>query len=182
MGVNPYAQYKKVQVETADQGKLLLMLYDGALRFLGRARVCLEEGDLQGTNNNILRAQDIIAELMSSLKLDVGDIAHSLYSLYEYMHHLLVQANINKDGVPLEQVEEMLKELADSWRESIEGKKVPGEMGNGVKKLFEIDEDRPGDLEKGQHKKQAKSKSGYEPGIRDEGFLQEGSSRLNISG
>ncbi|MDO9536596.1 MAG: flagellar export chaperone FliS [Bacillota bacterium] len=182
MGANPYAQYKKVQVETADQGRLLLMLYDGALRFLGRARVCLEEGDLQGTNNNILRVQDIIAELMSSLKLEVGGVALSLYSLYEYMHHLLVQANISKDGVPLGQVEEMLKELAASWRESIEGKIIPREMGNQVKKLIEIDEDGPGESEKVQDKMQAKSKSGYEQKTRDEEFLQEGSSRLNISG
>jgi len=182
MGANPYAQYKKVQVETADQGKLLLMLYDGALRFLDRARACLEEGDLQGTNNNILRVQDIVNELMSSLKLEVGDVALSLYRLYEYMSHLLVQANINKDGVPLAQVHQMLKELADSWKESLGGGKNPNLMEPQVKKLFEIDEVGPGKPDKIHEEMQEKRKSGYEPRARDEGFLQEGFSRLNISG
>lgn len=172
MGVNPYVQYRKAQVETADQGKLLLMLYEGALRFLERARVCLEGKDLQGTNNNILRVEDIITELMSSLNPEAGGVALSLYSLYDYMHHLLVEANIKKDGAPLGQVEQMLGELAAAWKESFEGKKIPGEMGNQVKKLFKIDEDGYEESEKG----------GYGPGIREEDILREGFGRLNISG
>ncbi len=119
MGINPYAQYQRTQVETADQGRLLLMLYEGALRFLGRARRALEAQDKETANNNMVRAQEIIAELMSALDLNAGEVALSLFRLYEYMHYLLVQANIKKDRELLGQVEGMLLELREAWRGAI---------------------------------------------------------------
>lgn len=119
MAANPYAQYQKNQVETADQGKLILMLYEGAVRFLEGSRKALQEGELQKAHHNLVCAQDILAELMSSLDLEAGDVAVSLFRLYDYMHNLLVQANVKKDAEPLEQVEKMLLELRDAWKESL---------------------------------------------------------------
>lgn len=119
MAANPYAQYQKNQVETAGQAKLILMLYEGAVRFLEGSRKALQEGELQKAHQNLVRAQDILAELMSSLDLEAGDVAVNLFRLYDYMYNQLVQANVKKDAEPLEQVEKMLLELRDAWKESL---------------------------------------------------------------
>ena len=120
MSANPYAQYQRVGVETADRGRLLLMLYEGALRFLRRARKSLYDRDLEGANNNLLRAEDIVSELMASLDLENGGkIADGLFRLYDYMYRLLLEANLKKDPQPLDQVEKMLEELRDTWKEAL---------------------------------------------------------------
>lgn len=125
MAADPYRQYQKVRVETADRGALVLMLYEGALRFLGRGRKSLQKKDLEGAHNNLLRAQDIITELMASLDLERGgEIAVGLFRLYDYMYRLLLEANLKKDPQPLEQVEMMLFELRDTWKEAL-GEKEP---------------------------------------------------------
>ena len=76
---NPYQQYKKNQIETADQGKLIVMLYDGAIKFISRAIELMDRKkvtgeDIETIHKNIIRTQDIITELMSSLNMDAGDI------------------------------------------------------------------------------------------------------------
>ena len=119
MVANPYARYQKTQIETADQGKLLMMLYEGALRFLGRSRKSLECEELEEANNNLVRVQEILTELMSSLDLEAGDVAISLFRLYEYMYYLLIEANIKKTVEPLDQVEKLLEELRDAWKEAL---------------------------------------------------------------
>lgn len=124
MGVNPYAQYQKIQVETADQGKLLLMLYAGALRFLGSAKKSLGEGDLESVNHSLLRVQDIVTELMSALNLEAGEVAGGLLQLYDYIHYLLVQGNVKKEVQFLDQAEALLLELQDSWKEILGEKQV----------------------------------------------------------
>ncbi|NMB41468.1 MAG: flagellar export chaperone FliS [Firmicutes bacterium] len=127
MGANPYMQYQKVQVETADQGRLLLMLYEGALRFLRRARKFLHDKNMEEAHNNLLRVEDIVFELMASLDLEKGgEVASALFGLYDYMYHLLLEANLKKDPQPLDQVEEMLEELGGTWKEALGEKKHPG--------------------------------------------------------
>jgi len=118
IAANAYTQYRKAQVETADQRQVILMLYDGALRFLGSGMGALRQGDLQAAHKNLLRVQDIVCELMASLDLEAGEVAVSLYRLYEYSYHLLLQANIKKDIEPLYQVEKMLLELREAWQRS----------------------------------------------------------------
>ena len=87
-GNNPYKAYQQNQVETASQEELLLMLYRGALRFLGRAKKALEEKNIESRHHNLVRTQDILTELMSSLSFereedDIGQLANSLLSVYE---------------------------------------------------------------------------------------------------
>lgn len=116
MSVNPYERYKKASVETANQGKLVLMLYDGAIRFLNTALVALEQRIIDKTNNNIIRAQDIIWELMGSLDMEAGgDIAKNLFSLYDFMNRQLIEANIRKNPEPIKQVISMLQQLREAW-------------------------------------------------------------------
>lgn len=169
MGTNPYAKYRKTQIETADQGKLLLMLYDGALRFLGHARQALLEKDLETANNKLVRVQDIVAELMASLDLEAGEVAVSLFRLYEYMHYLLVQANIKKDVGPLDQVESMLAELKDTWKEVLGLAKGP-DLENKTLTDEEQAGNKAGDL------------AGYNERKREEDALRRGYKKVNISG
>lgn len=184
MGVNPYAQYHKNQVETADQGKLLLMLYEGALRFLGRARRALREHNAEAANNNLVRTQEIIAELMASLNLEAGDVAVSLFRLYEYMHYLLVQANIRKDEEMLDQVEGMLLELKEAWSSALGmGVTVPpaGQDGEdpAVSSLQNPEEEW---MEGRQTEEKVGALAGYQPGLREEEALKQGYRRVNMSG
>ncbi|UNC93823.1 flagellar export chaperone FliS [Candidatus Contubernalis alkaliaceticus] len=119
MLANPYQKYQHNQVETSTPGKLLLMLYNGALKFIREARKAAEEKNIEKVNNKIGRAQDIIFELMSSLNFEQGKIAENLYALYDYMNQRLIEANIKKDDKILAEVEGMLESLRDTWKEAI---------------------------------------------------------------
>lgn len=116
MAINPYEKYKKASVETASQGKLILMLYDGAIRFLNTSLEAMSKRIIDQTNNNIIRAQDIIWELLGSLDMEKGgDIAANLFKLYDYMNRRLVFANIKKDPEPIKEVISILTQLREAW-------------------------------------------------------------------
>lgn len=121
---DPYRSYRRTQVETADQASLLLMLYSGALKFLKLAKKALEDDDIEETNHQLGRAQDVLCELMSSLNPDLPDISGSLFQLYEYMHYQLVQANIKKDVAMVEEVEKMLNSLLEAWQAAVKQEKA----------------------------------------------------------
>lgn len=107
--------YKKNQIYTASNENLVLMLYDGARKILNRAIKSLQEGDIQETNNNLLRAQNIVSELMAGINFEAGEIAEQLYAIYEYMHYRLVQANIKKNSKDCEEVLIMIEDLRAVW-------------------------------------------------------------------
>ncbi|NLZ38522.1 MAG: flagellar export chaperone FliS [Firmicutes bacterium] len=116
---NPYQQYQQNMVKTASPAKLVLMLYNGALKFLKQAQTALGEKNIEECHRNIIKVQDIITELMLNLDLSQGTIAQNLYQLYDYMHRRLVEANLKKTREPLLEVERLLQELKDSWSEAI---------------------------------------------------------------
>ena len=115
--------YKTQQIMTASPEELTLMLYNGALRFVSESVRAIENNDLEQANQKNLRAQDIIHEFMITLDTQY-EIAHSFMPLYEYMEHLLIQANVKKDTVPLLEVKAMLSELRDSWAEAMKSVRV----------------------------------------------------------
>ena len=92
------------------------MLYNGCLKFLVRAKQAIEQKDIQEKNNAIQRSQAIIAELMSTLNMDM-DISKQMLPLYEYMNRRLVEANINNDVAIIEEVEGLVTEFRDTWKE-----------------------------------------------------------------
>lgn len=114
---NPYYQYKQQQVNTASQDKLLLMLFDGAIRFCNQAICEIECKENESAHQLVIKAQNILLELMSSLNMDY-EISHNLYSLYEYFHHRLVEANIRKDGEIIKEVVKFLTDLRHTWAEA----------------------------------------------------------------
>ncbi len=116
---NPYLNYRRNQVETAAPEELLLMLYRGAFSFIHRAREALAAGNLQETNRFLGRAQDILCELLGSLNPDLPELSGNLFRLYEYIHYLLVQANLSKEAGPLDEAEKLLGVLQEAWQDAL---------------------------------------------------------------
>ncbi len=115
---NQYDAYKDTEISTANQGKLIVMLYDGAVRFLKIAVENMEPRSYDVVNTNIIKAQDIITELMLALNMDEGgEIAGNLFNLYAYMKKRLLEGNIAKDVAHLEEVIGFLDQLRTAWEE-----------------------------------------------------------------
>jgi len=121
MKLTTYAQaYRQNSVQTASPGNLILMLFDGALRFLNRALDGFEEPAViprtEIVHVNLMKTQAIINELQGSLNLDAGgDVARNLSGLYDYMRTQLRQANVRKESDPVRIVRELISELRDAW-------------------------------------------------------------------
>ncbi len=116
--LNRLNAYRETKIKTASQGKLILMLYDGAIGSLKEAAEHLEKNDkkLDVVNNQIVKAQDMITELMVSLDFDRGgEIAKGLFSLYMYFNRQLMDANLRKDPSVLREVQNHMSELRDAW-------------------------------------------------------------------
>ncbi|MER1999483.1 MAG: flagellar export chaperone FliS [Lysinibacillus sp.] len=114
--LNALNAYKQNSVTTASPGELTLMLYNGCLKFLNKSKLAIAENNIQEKNYNIQRAQAIIAELMSTLNMDY-DISKQMLPLYEYMNHRLVEANIKADTEIIIEVEGLVTEFRDTWKE-----------------------------------------------------------------
>lgn len=113
---NPYDQYKQTKISTANQGKLIVMLYDGAIKFLNIALDNIEPKHYDVVNNNIIKAQDIITELLLSLNMNEGgEISQNLFSLYMYFKRQLLEANIKKDPEIIKHVLKLMKEMREAW-------------------------------------------------------------------
>ncbi len=114
-----YGQYQRAQVETSTPGQLVVLLYQGCLRFTQRGRLALEAQDFEASRTNLLRAQDIVAELMGGLNMDAGEIAGNLLRLYEYMYQRLVAANVKRDPAAALEVEGLVRSLLPAWQEAV---------------------------------------------------------------
>lgn len=121
---NPAQLYKKAAAFSASPGQLVLMLYDGALRFCRQALEGLDEPDFirsqEITHNNIVRAQAILTELQATLNFEKGEeLAQTLFRLYDYMQTELLKANRDRAKEPLNNVIRFLGEIRDSWAEML---------------------------------------------------------------
>ncbi len=111
-------QYVTTQVGTADRLQLVIMLYDGAISFLGQAKEKMAARDAAGKGLLIGRALDIIAELNASLNFQAGqELATNLFHLYNFMTGHLTKANQNWDLAALDEVVAMLTQLREAWME-----------------------------------------------------------------
>lgn len=133
MVASGYARaYQAQAVLTASPGQLILMLYDGALRFLGHARDALQSTDessrrIELINTNLLKAQAILAELQSNLNHEAGgDHAANLDRLYDYYLRRLFEANLRKQIAPVIEVEKLVRELRDGWAEMLRTNEAGG--------------------------------------------------------
>jgi flagellar protein FliS len=122
---NPWQSYRTVATQTASPGQLVLMLYEGAIRFLEKGLAGFNSSDPlefnQTINNNIIRAQAIIAEMNSNLNMEKGgEISTNFRRLYDYLHTRLHEANMKKQKEPVIEVISRLVVLRDSWAEMLQ--------------------------------------------------------------
>ena len=110
--------YKKASVNTLDQNKLIIMLYDGAIKNASFAVEHMKSGEIEKVHNCLIKAKNIVTELMATLNMEKGgDVAKNLQSLYSYMFSQLIEANMEKKTQPIVVVIELLKELRVAWVE-----------------------------------------------------------------
>jgi flagellar secretion chaperone FliS len=118
---NAYQKYKNTSIQSASREKLLLMMYEGAIKFTKLAIQAAEKKEIAERGTNIGRAYDIIMELNNTLDHKVGgEISRNLEQLYMFMTDRLTQANLSGKPEPLREVLKLLETLYDGWEKAIE--------------------------------------------------------------
>ena len=119
---NAYAAYRDTAVKTASQGKLVVLLYQGAVKELSAAETCFDANggmaarNIEAYGKHITKAQEIISELQTSLDMEAGgQVAQNLMSLYVYFNRELMDASINRNKTKLDFVKGMLDQLSSAW-------------------------------------------------------------------
>jgi flagellar protein FliS len=114
-------EYLKTQIQTASREQLVLMLYDGAIRFSDQARDKIVASDFEGAHELLIRAQNIVLELLYALDRKTGgDVAENLASLYTYCYNRLVEANVHHVPEKVNESNSVLKGLREAWAQAIE--------------------------------------------------------------
>lgn len=116
---NAYKIYLKNEVEGATKGKLVLLLYDGAIKFITQARKAAEEKNIITTHENIIKAENIVYELLNTLNMEAGEIAENLFKLYDFVLWQLIEANKTKEPEKLDPSLGVLKTLREAWKEVV---------------------------------------------------------------
>lgn len=115
-----YGAYRRMQAETSSPGELILLLYDALLNDLSQAHASLTTHDHETAHRALLRAQEIILELISSLDLSAGEIARQLQPLYQYEYQRLLDANVHKDAGAVAEVISLVEPLRAAWVQAVQ--------------------------------------------------------------
>ena len=168
---NPYRHYQDTSIKTASREKILLMLYEGAIKFVKQAIVATREKKIAQKGRYISKATAILSELMATLDFKVGGkLANDLEGLYVFMIDKLIEGNIKNEVEPLERVEKILSTLHVAWKDVVENPRkdgVPSEQlqPEEYKKFLEgkeLGENNP-PKEKQQDENTKKHEPGKEP-------------------
>src|SRR4051812_22897625 len=115
---NPTAQYKQASILTAPPGRLVVMLYDGCLRFLFQSAYAMREGDHRQSQDRMRRAEAILDELTVTLDHERGgEVASRLQGIYAFCRRHLIEAAAEQDPNKIEEVSELLSDLREAWAE-----------------------------------------------------------------
>jgi len=117
MITSPYEKYRQSSVQTSTPAQLLLMLFDGAIRFVHAGMDGLKHHDVQKSNLNLGKAQTIVSELMSTLDSSY-EVSKGLAAMYEYVNHLLIEANVKKALEPAVEALGYLTDLRETWAQA----------------------------------------------------------------
>ena len=117
--MTPYATaqqaYRDSAILTAPPERLVVMLYDGAGRFLRQAEGSMVDGSWLQASEKLSRAEAILDELLATLDMDAGEVADRLQSIYVFCKTRLIEARIERDPVRVDQVARLLGELREAW-------------------------------------------------------------------
>lgn len=130
MTSNPAHAYRQTEVQSRSPLELVVLLYDGALRFLAAARDGFERGDIPARRQATSRLLAIISELQATLDVERGgDVAASLDELYAYMTQRIVDATVSHSAAPLEDVRRLLETLREGWQGLVQSAPAPAARG-----------------------------------------------------
>lgn len=115
--LNAYKTYETNNITTASPQGLIVMLYEGAIKFCRLAEMAIDENNIESRNSNLKKAQDILTELRITLNPDAGLLSENLESLYTFMYNQLVYANIKNEIFSIVEVRQMLVDLKDVWKQ-----------------------------------------------------------------
>ncbi len=122
---NAYSAYRRTEVETVSQRDLIVMLYQGAERFLGQSMIAMQNRRIEDAHNGCMRARAIFEELLSTLNMEAGgEIAVRLKSLYAFFLFRIGEANLLKDASKLAEIMPIIATLREGWQS------VPNENAN----------------------------------------------------
>lgn len=117
-----YAQYNNSKILTASPAELTLMLYEGAIKFCNIAIVAVEQKDIQKAHTNIVKTERIVDYFRQTLDMKYP-VAQDFERIYMYLSYRLTQANIKKDKEMLEEVNQHLHTMRDTWKQVMEANK-----------------------------------------------------------
>nr|WP_302887605.1 flagellar export chaperone FliS [uncultured Romboutsia sp.] len=113
---NPYNIYKQNSVNMASSQQLLLMLFDGAVKYTKIAKMAILNKDIARAHKELVRVQDIFLELMITMDKNT-EYMEDLYNLYDFIKNELAKANMKKDVQTIEEVLPLIEEIRDMWYE-----------------------------------------------------------------
>ncbi len=127
MPTNARNQYLKTQVETASKEQLVVMLFDGILRFSEQARKAIEEKQIEESHHALMRAQAIVMELIVTVDREKGgEVASNLTALHAYAFNCLITANMKKDLSKIDEVQNIYRQLREGWVGAMESLGLSG--------------------------------------------------------
>lgn len=122
--------YHKTAVGTASKEKILLMLYEGAIRNLKKCKAAMEKKDYAEKGLHLGKAQDIVNELTNSLNFEIGgDLAKQLEGLYLHIFDQTTKANIENDPAKITHCIKIMETLYEGWKEVVEKQKPSNAPG-----------------------------------------------------
>ncbi len=107
--------YRESAVLTAPPERLVVMLYDGARRFLFQAATAMRGGDVPTSHERLRRAEKIVEHLLATLDMSQGEVAERLEAIYVFCQGQLAEGRMQQDAGKLDKVAELLGELRDAW-------------------------------------------------------------------
>lgn len=118
------SSYKNVEFETANPGKLIVMLFTRLEHELIKACKAIEAMNYESKGQSIVHSQEILLELNNSLNMEAGLVAENLRSIYLFLYQELNRINLSNDPTGLAKVKEIVSNISSSWREIVS--KTPG--------------------------------------------------------
>lgn len=113
-------KYLATEIQTATPGGLLVMLFDGAIRFGEQAKTALERKDYEQSHQFLVRAQHIVLEVMYALDRKIGEPVYSnLVGLYRFTYLRLVKANVSQEPEAIEEALRILRNLRETWKQAV---------------------------------------------------------------
>jgi flagellar secretion chaperone FliS len=109
------AAYQQQSIMTATPGRLVVMLYDGAIRFFFQAAAAMREGVRQTAAERLDRGEAIVDHLLATLDMSAGEIAERLEGIYVFCKRLIMEARLERDADKIDTVRGYLTELRESW-------------------------------------------------------------------